>query len=185
MEITTDILTHWVNKAKQGDKTSFARLYKQYSVAMFNICIRMVGEYNTAQDLLQEIFIKVFKNLHSLQQPERFGGWVKQIAVRECISHTRKKGAISSWLSMDEQEDTEDEMEETWWNDRSIEEIHKAIKSLPEGSRQIFNLFALEDYSHRQIAELLGITESTSKTQYHRAKKLLKDKLVKILDFNG
>lgn len=173
---------NWVEDAAKGKRDAFGRLYEQFSAAMFNICIRMVSETSLAEDLLHESFITAFNNIKTLREPSRFGGWLKQITIRKCIQSSTAKYNFSE---LEDEVHIVDEREEYWWEGLSMTDIQSAIKELPEGCRQIFNLFAVEDYSHRDIAELLNITESTSKSQYHRAKGLLRVKLLKVLKVNG
>ncbi len=173
----------WVEDAAKGKREAFGRLYEQFSAAMYNVCVRMVSEKNLAEDILQESFITAFNNIQSLREPVKFGGWLKQITVRKCIQNTSSKYQFSE-LS-DREEYLAYEKEENWWDGLSMSDIQRAIKDLPDGCRQIFNLYAVEDYSHRDIAELLQISESTSKSQYHRAKGLLRSKLLNVLKING
>ncbi|MFL9482165.1 RNA polymerase sigma factor [Chitinophagaceae bacterium LWZ2-11] len=172
-----------MRKARHGDTNAQALLYQQYSKAMFNICTRMAGNRNDAEDILQEAFIKAFNNLHQLKEDVLFGGWLKTITVNECIKHSKKTFYWNDW------DDTHNDMlsveEPEWWKTISFDLIHKEIKALPEGCRQIFSLYVFEDYSHRDIAETLGISESTSKSQYHRARQLLKERISKQLQAHG
>jgi RNA polymerase sigma-70 factor (ECF subfamily) len=143
----------------------------------------MTANRENAEDLLQEAFIIAFKKLHQLKDEVNFGGWLRKIVVSECIRFN-KKGF--KWNELDDQfhEQPEDQ-NASWMQDLSFEKIHEEIKLLPDGCRQVFNLFVVEDYSHKEIAELLRISESTSKSQYHRARQLLKDRLSKHLLSHG
>ncbi|MFT4202415.1 MAG: sigma-70 family RNA polymerase sigma factor [Chitinophagaceae bacterium] len=165
----------WVEDAAKGRHDAFARLYQQFSGAMYNVCIRMVREKSLAEDLLQEAFLTAFDNLKNLREPARFGGWLKQITVRKCIQSVAHQYDFSTL--QEHHEHSMEAQDDHWWDGISMAEIQSAIKELPDGCRQIFNLYAVEDYSHREIAELLRISESTSKSQYHRAKGLLRNKL--------
>lgn len=173
----------WVEDAAKGQHEAFGRLYEQFSAAMYNICIRMVSEKNLAQDILQESFISAFDNIKNLREPSRFGGWLKQITIRKCIQSAASKYSFSEL--MEHHEHVEDERDTHWWQGLSMTDIQAAIKALPDGCREIFNLYAVEDYSHKDIAELLQISESTSKSQYHRAKGLLRTKLLNVLKVHG
>lgn len=183
MEQATDIQINLVRKAQNGDDSALSSLYRQYSKVMFNICVRMVGTRNDAEDVLQEAFVIAFKNLDQLKDSKLFGGWLRRIVVNECIRHCKKKNPWSDWQDEEYNNLTEDETE--WWKEVSLESIHQSIKNLPDGCRQVFNLYVLEDYSHKQIAETMGISENTSKSQYHRARQLLKERIVKQLQTNG
>lgn len=142
----------------------------------------MTGNRNDAEDILQESFIIAFKNLHQLKEAVQFGGWLKRIVVNECIRFSKKNVYWSEWE--DDKNDTAvEEME--WWKTVDFTIIHREIKGLPDGCRQVFNLFVVEDYSHKDIASHLGISESTSKSQYHRARQLLRERITKQLQIHG
>lgn len=173
----------WVEDAAKGKHEAFGRLYEQFSAAMYNICVRMVCEKSLAEDILQESFITAFNNIKNLREPARFGGWLKQITIRKCIQSATIKYSFSEL--QDHHDHLKDDREDNWWEGLSMVDIQAAIKGLPDGCREIFNLYAVEDYSHRDIAELLQISESTSKSQYHRAKGLLRTKLLNVLKVNG
>jgi RNA polymerase sigma factor (sigma-70 family) len=164
-----------ITKAVNGDQDAQAWLYHQYSKAMFNICTRMTGNHSNAEDILQEAFIRAFKNLVQLKEADSFGGWLKRIVVNECIRHSKNGFMWSEW-SEEQTEMMADENTE-WWSSVSLEILHKEIKKLPEGCRQVFVLYAMEDYAHKDIASGLGISESTSKSQYHRARQLLRERI--------
>ncbi|HAK11983.1 MAG TPA: RNA polymerase [Chitinophagaceae bacterium] len=183
MEQANHILTAVVRKARHGDGAAQAWLYEQFSTAMFNTCIRMTGNRSDAEDLLQEAFIQAFKNLHQLKEEVHFGGWLKRIVVNACIQHSKKSFYWSEW---DEQwHDVAEDTQVAWWKTVDLQLVHKAIKNLPDGCRQVFTLFVLEDFSHKQIAENLGISESTSKSQYHRAKQLLRERITQEMQTHG
>lgn len=176
LEQEVNIQQQVITKAKQGHRDAQEWLYNQFSKAMFNICLRMIGNRNDAEDVLQDVFCIAFKSLHQLKESNHFGGWLKRITVNECIRFSKKQFYWDGWE--DERfEHLADEDEEHWWQGINLQAIHSAIKQLPDGCRQVFNLFALEDYTHKDIAQNLGISESTSKSQYYRAKQLLKQKL--------
>jgi RNA polymerase sigma factor (sigma-70 family) len=170
-----NIPTAVVQKAAQGDADAQSWLYHQFSKAMFNICTRMTGNLPHAEDVLQDAFIMAFKNLSSLKDPAAFGGWLKRIVVNCCISHCKKNVAWADLI--EEQHETIADEPTAWWTMIDITEVHREIKRLPDGCRQIFVLYAMEDNTHQQIAGLLGISEGTSKSQYHRARKLLRERI--------
>lgn len=183
LEQTTTILTAVIKKAVTGDGDARAWLYRQYSKAMFNICIRMTGQQSNAEDILQEAFITSFKNLGQLKDPESFGGWLRRIVVNECIRHSKNNFSWTEWT--DEQTETMTDAPEEWWTSVSLETLHREIKLLPEGCRQVFVLYVMEDYAHRDIASDLGISESTSKSQYHRARQLLRQRITQQIAIHG
>jgi len=166
-----------VRKACQGDSAALGELYAQFSRKMFSICVRMSGNRADAEDLLQEAFIKAFNGLDQLREPNLFESWLRRIVVHECIQFARK---ILSKQQLDEQyADIPDADDNNWLQEVSFEQIHFEIKNLPDGCREVFNLFVLEDHTHQQIAMALHISVSTSKSQYHRARHLLKERLRK------
>ncbi|MBS1628163.1 MAG: sigma-70 family RNA polymerase sigma factor [Bacteroidetes bacterium] len=165
-----------MHNARKGNTQAFAQLYQQYSKAMYNICIRMAGNIPEAEDLLQESFITAFNNIHQLKEDNFFGGWLKTIVVNNCIKHCKKIFYWDDWSEEKIENIANDETE--WWVNIEMNHINHAIKQLPDGCREIFTLYAIENYSHKEVANNLGISESTSKSQYHRAKKLLKEKLI-------
>ncbi len=183
MEQETTIQTAVVRKACLGDQPSQAWLYRQYSKAMFNICTRMTGNLSDAEDLLQESFMIAFRNLKQLKEPAQFGGWLKRIVVNECIRFCKKNTYQTAWD--DHWDETLSNEEPEWWQTVDIKMVHQEIKNLPDGCRQVFNLYVLEDYSHKDIASHLGISESTSKSQYHRARQLLKERITKQIQVHG
>ncbi len=172
-----------MQKAVKGDASAQALLYQQFSKAMFHICLRMSKNRNAAEDILQDSFIIAFKNLHQLKEASQFAGWLKRIVVNECIRQTKQNWQWQDWEEEFDQISNEQETE--WWKLVNIEMVYQQITTLPEGCKQIFNLYVFEDYSHKEIAVLLSISESTSKSQYHRARQLLKEKINQQMAING
>ena len=169
----TEEQTVWIKQLKKGNELAAFNLYNSYSSAMYSTHIRMVNDGEQAKDLLQEAFVKAFKKIEDLDEPKAFGGWLKRIVVNTGLEHVRKRKY--DFEDVDEIDGLEEEIE----NDQLIENetIHAAIKSLPDGCRTVVCLHLLEGYKHKEIADQLGISESTSKTQYRHAKTLLKKKL--------
>lgn len=165
-----------INGARKGDQQSMYRLYKLYVQAMYNTCIRMVSNQYDAEDIIQESFVKAFNNLDSFRGESSFGSWLKRIVINLSITFLRKKK--QDFLEIESIQIPSNENEE---NLPQIDPklVHESIKSLPEKARVVLNLYLLEGYRHKEIAEILKITESTSKSQYLRAKKLLREKLKK------
>lgn len=171
-----DIHHELIETAKKGDQQSMYRLYKLYVQAMYNTCIRMVANQYDAEDIIQESFISAFNNLKNFRGESSFGAWLKRIVVNKSISFLRKRKydfTDVDKLHLVADEDAPDVME------LDLVKVHETIKTLPEKARLVLNLYLLEGYRHKEIAEMLEITESTSKTQYSRAKCLLREKLEK------
>jgi RNA polymerase sigma factor (sigma-70 family) len=137
----------------------------------------MTGNTQNARDVLQDAFILAFNHLKQVKNPDQFAGWLRRIVINECIRFSKRS---VHWQSLEDSDHGPvPEEEPAWWTNINLEQVHDAIKDLPEGCRQVFVLYVLEDFSHKDIAKKLGISESTSKSQYQRARKLLKDKLLK------
>ena len=164
----------WINQLKKGNELAAYNLYKSYSSAMYSTLLRMVRDDDLAKDLLQEAFVKAFKKISSLSEPNAFGGWLKRIVVNTGLEHIRKQKI--DFEDVDAIEDVQEDIEDEALIEN--ETIHNAIKSLPDGCRAVVCLHLLEGYKHKEIAEQLGISESTSKTQYKHAKSLLRKKLI-------
>ena len=141
---------------------------------MFNVAIRFFSNKMDAEDVVQESFIKVFQKIDEFNGHSSFGFWIKRIVINGCISEIRKKKVFFEEIDEDVIEGLTDEKIDSFIEP---EKVHNAIKTLPEGARTIINLYALEGFKHKEIAEMLGISSSTSKTQFMRAKKLLLEKL--------
>jgi len=160
----------------KGNQNAQARLYRQYVQAMFNLVVRMMPTRAEAEDVVQEVFVKVFQKLDTFKGEATLGAWIKRIAINTALGHLRKKGKINIVELETQREYIEEKKEEH--SNYDMKHVHHAIKQLPDGCRVIFNLYLLEGYRHAEIAQLLEVSESTSKTQYHRAKVLLR-KLLK------
>lgn len=148
---------------------------------MYNICHRMLGDKTRAEDALQEAFVSAFQNLHSFEGRASFGAWLKRIVVNTAVSHLKKRRI--DFEEIDERMDVlpEDSHVGQEENDLilQVDAIREAIRRLPTGFRTVFSLYLLEGYDHGEIAEILDISESTSKTQYKRAKMKLREILKK------
>ncbi len=171
-----DIHQKLIETAKKGDQQSMYRLYKLYVQAMYNTCIRMVSNQYDAEDIIQESFISAFNNLNKFRGDSSFGSWLKKIVVNKSISFLRKKRY--DFTEIDNLHIVTDENEAEVLEIDPVK-VHETIKTLPEKARVVLILYLLEGYRHKEIAEMLNITESTSKSQYSRAKNLLREKLEK------
>ncbi len=172
---TNILYTHkdLVEKSKSGDRNSQYRLYQLYVDAMYNTSMRMLGIKEDAEDIIQDSFIEAFRNLKSFRYESTFGSWLKRIVINKSINHLKLKKIPVVPIQNHEyyvSEETNNPIKPI-----EINKIKNAIKTLPNGYRQIINLYLIEGYDHIEIAEILGITVSTSKSQYHRAKKKLID----------
>ncbi len=149
-------------------------LFKSYTRGMYNICLRMTGNKQDAEDVLQDAFFQAYVNIDKLRSFDSFGSWIKKIVVNQSIKFLRSRVLFIDIETVNQEfEDSSvDDIQEF-----PIEEINKCIRELPDGCRIVFNLYLLENYSHKEIGEMLKISESTSKSQYQRARQLLQKKL--------
>jgi len=177
--LETDIrFTHQalVEKCKSGHSSSQYQLYSLYVDAMYNIGMRMLGNKEDAEDIVQESFVSAFKNLGSFNYESTFGSWLKRIVINKSINYLKAKR-----ISVVPMEDHEFHLHDEPPEKTEVVDIKKVkvgIEKLPTGYKQILNLYLIEGYDHNEIGEVLGISTSTSKSQYHRAKK----KLVEIIN---
>jgi RNA polymerase sigma factor (sigma-70 family) len=163
----------WVYQAQKGNELAAHNLYRDFSRAMYNTLLRMVRDEEAAKDLLQEAFIRAFNNLDSLKTAAAFGGWLKTIGINMALEYMRKQKYI--FEEIDDRLDVQDE--DGSMPDMDPARIHEAIKELPDGYRMVFTLHLIEGYKHEEVARALGISVSTSKSQYHHARHLLRKKL--------
>ncbi len=170
-----------IEASKRGDRLAQARLYQLYNRAMYNICMRMLGDQAAAEDALQEAFVNAFRKLHLFEGRSSFGAWLKRIVINKCLSQLNKKQLYTEPIDERLMEHPDDHDHDGVELELVPEQIHDAIQSLPEGCRVVFTLYQLEGYDHQEIAQILGVSVSTSKSQYHRAKKLLRTRLSKEL----
>jgi len=172
--LETDIrFTHQalVEKCKSGHSSSQYQLYSLYVDAMYNIGMRMLGNKEDAEDIVQESFVSAFKNLHGFNYESTFGAWLKRIVINKCINYLKAKRIAV--VPMENHEFRLHEAPREQSETVDIKKVKKGIAALPAGYKQIINLYLIEGYDHIEIGEVLGISTSTSKSQYHRAKKKL------------
>lgn len=170
--INTDLHYHLVEKARLDDRKAQFELYQLYSRAMLNVSYRIVNNLEEAEDVLQESFISAFKNLGKYRGDSTFGSWLKRIVVNNSINMIRKRK-----MEFDDLE--ADDVKEVFEQDNidpgiGVDQIKIGIECLPDGFRTVLSLYLIEGYDHREIGEILNISESTSKSQYNRAKKKLR-----------
>lgn len=163
-----------------GDSKMQEELYKRFAPKMYAVCLRYSNNVENAQDLLQEGFIKIFRNLNRFRGDGSFEGWIRRIFVNTSIEYFRKK---TNLFSITEKEDLVVEDSSLNALDRLAEkDIILLVQELSPGYRTVFNLYAIEGYSHKEIGTMLNINEGTSKSQLARAKSILKKKVEQFLD---
>lgn len=160
-------------------------LYDRYSRLLFGVCLRYSGGKTEAEDILQEVFIKIFSAIGDFTGNGSFEGWMKKIAVNTAITHYHKNLKFRGHVDVEDLITCETEEASFEENYFSTEELLLALAALSDGYRLIFNLYAVEGYKHREIAEMLNIDTGTSKSQYSRAKSLLREKLNKLRSLRG
>jgi RNA polymerase sigma factor (sigma-70 family) len=165
-----------IERCRLGDREAHYRLYKLYSKAMFNVGYRITGNEEDAEDVLQEAFVSAFKNLHHYRGDASFGAWLKRIVINKAINVLKKH----KWEMMPENKEIDvaaEEEPQEYFSELSVDRVRTAIQQLPDGYRSVLSLYLLEGYDHQEIGEIMGISESTSKSQLNRAKNKLKELL--------
>lgn len=160
-----------------GDSKSQKQLYDTYSGQMYSICLRYCPDQHSAQDALQNGFIKVFKNLDKYRNDGALGAWIRKIIVRASIDQLDLQKKHRTLFTTDEVESHTDIIED-WHESMTYDELLKLINKLPLGYKMVFTMYVLDDLSHAEIAESLKITESTSRTQLKKARTLIKKQLL-------
>jgi RNA polymerase sigma-70 factor (ECF subfamily) len=162
-----------VEACKRGDQKAQFELYRLYNAAMYNTTLRIVGDSDDAEDVMQEAFLKAFEKLDSYMGAVSFGAWLKRIVINKALDFLRLKKEQLSLEDAGEVGEMVDEPVDTGEVEYRTEAIKKAIYDLPEGYRVVLSLILLEGYDHEEVSAILNISNATSRTQYHRAKKRL------------
>ncbi len=164
-----DIHKNIIEACKKGNEVARYQLYQMYAKAMFNVCFRMMNKREEAEDMLQEAFTQAFLKLESFRYESSFGTWVKRITVNTCINAINKRKVDLTYC--EEIYDSDRFEEEDMELEYTVQNVSDAMEKLPEGSRMVFSLYLLEGYDHGEIAQILNISESTSKSQFMRARR--------------
>lgn len=166
------------SKCKQADNQARKELYERFGSSLMAICLRYIGEREAAEDVLHDGFIRIFQSIgqFSYQGNGSLKAWLSRVMVNEALGYLRKRSLLS------QQEVLMEQLPDTEETDENIEDIPssvlmKMIAELPDGYRTVFNLYVFEEKSHKEIAQMLGITEHTSSSQFYRAKTLLAKKI--------
>ncbi len=169
-----------IDLCKEGDHSAFKRLYDLYAKAMYNVALRIIKVEEEAQDILQESFIKAYHKIHQFEYQASFGAWLKRIVINQALDSIRKKKEkiVSDITGLDFVADEVIDWEDA---DLSVQIIKKSLAQLPDGFRMIASMYLFEGLDHKEIAQIMEISESTSKSQFHRAKIRLKE----IIKSNG
>jgi RNA polymerase sigma-70 factor (ECF subfamily) len=166
------ILEQLINDCKKNDRKAQEQLYRQFAPKMFSICLKYSRNYAEAQDNLQDAFLLIFEKIHQFEFKGSFEGWLKRVVINHILQQYRKKRLLSS---IDDEiiEEVEVEIDDGI----SIDFLIKIVQELPDRYRLVFNLNVFENYSHQEIADALGISIGTSKSNLSRAKMILKQKI--------
>ena len=170
--------THLIKGCMKGDRQSQNQLYQKYKANLFGVCLRYAGSREEAEDMLQEGFIKIFSDLYQYKPIGPLGGWMRKVVINVALQHIRKNKKFRIFENHEHIIATYEPDFEIFKNNRE-EAILKIVQQLPDGYRIIFNLYVIEEFSHREIAEKLGISISTSKSQYSRARAALRSMVEK------
>lgn len=171
--------TALIDKCLKGDQLSQRALFEKYAPRMYTVCLRYAKDSEEAQDILQDTFIKIFKKLDAYNGMGSFEGWIRRITVNTALDYIRKNVKFQDNRQI---ENESYRIEQNTFLGDALEEadLMQLISEMPDGYRIVFNMFAIEGYSHKEIAEQLNISENTSKSQYSRARGYLIQKLNEI-----
>ncbi|MEQ6119646.1 RNA polymerase sigma factor [Reichenbachiella sp. MALMAid0571] len=159
----------------KGDREAQQMLYAKYAKQMYVVCLRYAKEQQEAEDILQESFIKVFENIKNFRGDSKLVYWIKRIVINTALNAQRSKLYLYPMVDVDSLKESQGN--DLPVSDFTMEELMKMINELPSGCKVIFNLYAIEGYKHYEIAKMLDLTEGTSKSQYSRAKYLLREQM--------
>lgn len=155
----------------RNDRIYQEALYKKYASTMFGICLRYAVDTPQAEDMMQEGFVKVYSHIHQFRREGSFEGWMKRIFVNTAIEWLRRNSQMNQML--DVETTPMNRVQQDDFHKLSAKDLMSLIQSLAPGYRTVFNLYAIEGYSHKEIGELLGISEGTSKSQFARSRYML------------
>jgi RNA polymerase sigma factor (sigma-70 family) len=164
----------------EGNRRMQEELYNRFSPRMYAVCLRYAGNAEEAEDILQEGFIKIFKKLDSFRGDGSFEGWIRRIFVNTAIEHFRRKRYLMPVT--EKEENTLEGKYTSVLDDLAAKDIMALIQELSPGYRTVFNMYVVEGYTHKEIADMLGISEGTSKSQLSRAKVILQDMVRTYID---
>ena len=168
-----------VHECVRGNPRAQRSLFDRFAPKMLSVCLRYAKDQEQAEDILQDGFVKVFGKLNDFKNEGSLEGWIRRVMVNTALDQIRKNLRVLGDVSTD---DVSYKIESNDFIAENLiaEDLMKMVRSMPEGYKVVFNMFAIEGYSHREIAKSLGITESTSKSQYSRARAYLRERIEKM-----
>lgn len=165
-----------IARAKQGDQQAFHQLYQSYHRRIYALCWRMLADKDSAEDVCQEVFVQLWQKINNFRGESKFSTWLHSVATNIVLGHLRKqKNWLQRIFSIEDHQTAETTVE--LQDDAEFSSLDKQIQRLPERARLVFVLFAVEGYRHEEISQMLGMAVGSSKSQYHRAKSLLRESL--------
>ena len=167
-----------IEKCLKGDQRAQQALFEKFAGKMMSVCMRYAGDLEKAQDVLQDGFVKVFIHLHKFKGEGSFEGWVRRTIVNEALTYIRRNKSMYLEVEIDKAGREPDYQQLN--NQLEVEDLQKMIDQLPTGYKTVFNLYAIEGFSHKEIAGKLGISENTSKSQLSRARVYLQKLLLEL-----
>jgi RNA polymerase sigma-70 factor (ECF subfamily) len=172
LAVKLDIL---IEGCKRGDRGSQEKLYRQFNAAMYGLCLQYSSSEDDAKDILQDAFVKVFRKIDQVKDPAAFPGWIRRVVINTALERYRSQVMLKR---VDEEPWLEDEQITDGALERlNAEDLVKMIQQLSPKYRMVFNLYAIEGYNHKEIAERLNISEGTSKSNLSRARTILQEKV--------
>lgn len=169
-----------ISGCKEGDRRMQEELYRRFSPRMYAVCLRYASNAEEAEDILQEGFIKIFKKLDSFRGEGSFEGWIRRIFVNTAIEHFRRKRYLQPVT--EKEENTIEGKSLSALDGLAEKDILALVRQLSPGYRTVFNMYVVEGYTHKEIGDMLGISEGTSKSQLSRAKVILQDMVRQFID---
>ncbi len=170
-----------IAECKQGKSLAQKKIYDLYAPMMMGVCVRYINNKEAARDVLQDGFIKLFTKINTYTGEGSFAAWARRVFITTALESLREHHALKFSVSIDDYKESFENNDESIIDKILEKDLISCIATLPEGYRAVFNLYAIEGYSHAEIATMLHITESTSRSQFLRARKVLQEKIQSIL----
>ena len=161
---------------KRGEQWARREVYEKYASAMLSLCVRYVADYEAARDVLQDGFVKLFTRAEQYDGTGNFGGWIRQIFVNTALEYLRRQNRLETDAISEDLKERNDNRNFSPGN-LTADDLMECVAQLPDKLRTVFNLYAIEGFSHSEIAAMTGIQESTSRSQFLRARQLLQQKV--------
>ena len=169
-----------IGLAVENNRHAQQKIYSKYASKMLSVCRQYVKDVHHAEDLMITAFMKVFAHLKNFEHKGSFEGWIRRIMVNECISYIRAQKKVRFLEDEYYAEESFNNIE----SNLSVDDLQALIDSLPDGYKMVFNLYAVEGYKHQEIGAMLGISESTSKSQLYHARKMLQEQILKLKNYS-